>query len=305
MTLRILKATEPLTVEQIVLTLYAPPGIGKTSLGFTAEKPLLLDFDQGAYRSANRGDSVQLKSWAEVASITGDDLKGYKTLVVDTAGRALDHLSRDIIATNPKMGRGGALTLQGYGELKAKFIAFTGLVKSFGLDIVLIAHAEEQKSGDDVIERLDVQGGSKQEIYKSSDMMGRLKIKNGKRVLNFNPTDTSFGKNPAGIPETEVPNFTTDPQFLAGIIAATKTALNKMSDAQLKAAAELVDWQAKFDEAATVDAFNALMPETEKASEDARANVKRLLVKVAKGKGIEFDGTAKTFKAKAAQPEAA
>lgn len=299
MALRILKASDPLTVEHIVACIYAPPGVGKTSMGFTAEAPLLLDFDGGAYRSGNRGDTVQPKSWEEVAGITAEDLKPYKTLVMDTAGRALDMLSVDIIAKNPKMGRGGALTLQGFGELKARFIAYTKLIRSFGLDIVLLCHADEQRSGDDVIERLDVQGGSKNEIYKSADIMGRIKIAGNKRVLNFNPTDTAFGKNPAGLRPLDVPEYATAPHFLAGVIADTKEALNALTADQQKAAAELADWSAKFGEAKTPEEFNKLMPETSKASEAVRNNVKRLLVKVAKDKGVAFDAKAKQF-AKAA-----
>jgi hypothetical protein len=302
MTLRILKASEPITVEQIVATIYAPPGIGKTSLAFTAASTLLLDFDNGAYRSANRGDSVPIKSWADVAGIAGEDLKPYKTLAMDTAGRALDHLAADIIAGNPKLGRGGALTLQGFGELKAKFIAYTKLIRSFGLDIVLIVHMDEQKNGDDIIERLDMQGASKNEIYKVSDLMGRLKIEGGKRVLNFNPTDTAFGKNPAGFQKLDVPNFATEPAFLATIIANTKAALNKQTAAQQAAGLELADWQAKFDEAKTAEDFNNMIPVIAKeASERSRDNVKRLLVKVAKNKGVAFDSKDKTFK----QPVAA
>src|SRR6185295_4994181 len=197
MTLRITKATDPIEVKNICLTIYANPGIGKTSLAFTAEKPLLLDFDGGAYRSGNRGDIVSVNSWADAGGVIGDDLAGYKTLIIDTAGRALDALTSDIIHANPKMGRsGGALTLQGYGELKSRFIAFTKLVRSFGLDIVLLAHSDEQRNGDELIERIDVQGGSKNEIYKAADVMGRLSIRQGQRVLNFSPTDTAFGKNP-------------------------------------------------------------------------------------------------------------
>lgn len=296
MTLRILKASDPMEVTQLAVCIYAPPGVGKTSLSFTAASPLLLDFDAGAYRSANRGDAVQVKAWADVAAISADDLKAYKTLVIDTAGRALDCLAVDIIANNPKHGRGGALTLQGYGELKSRFIAYTKLVRSFGLDIVMLAHSDEQKSGDDMIERLDVQGGSKNEIYKAADVMGRIKLKNGKRVLNFNPTDTAFGKNPAGFPELDIPDFSADPHFLAGIITRTKEALNKQTEAQKQTAKELADWQVKFDGAKTANDLNALIPETTKASDAARDNVKRLLVKVGKAKGFAFDAKAKTFK---------
>lgn len=294
--LRITKANDPITVERIIVCAYGPPGVGKTSLGYTADSPLLLDFDGGAYRAANRGDTVQVKAWADVSGITAEDLKPYKTLVLDTAGRALDFLSADIISANPKMGRGGALTLQGFGELKAKFIAYTKLIRSFGLDLVLLVHSDEQKSGDDIIERLDAQGGSKNEIYKVSDLMGRIKIEAGKRTLNFSPTDTAFGKNPAGFPKIEIPNFTAEPYFLAQVIADTKTALNRQTEAQQKVAKELADWNAKFSEAKDAAGFNKMLGEVkEKATPDARDNAGRLLVKAAKTQGLAFDKAAGKF----------
>ena len=119
MALKIIKRDEPIEVKQIVSTIYGAPGIGKTSTAFTAEKPLLLDFDAGAYRSANRQDCVQPQMWDDVLNITADDLKPFKTVVVDTVGRALDMLTAYIVEQDPKMKqRGGELTLKGYGRLK-------------------------------------------------------------------------------------------------------------------------------------------------------------------------------------------
>src|SRR6185436_10349945 len=189
--LKITKSSDPIVVKNIVLCVYGVPGLGKTSTGFTADGPLLLDFDHGAQRSRNRRDSVQIQSWSDVASMTQADLVAHKTLVVDTAGRGLDCLTADIIDADPKMGRGGNLTLQGYGALKGQFVGWLRLVRSFGLDVVLLAHSDEQRKGDELIERLDAQGGSKNEIYKCADVMGRLYLDKGKRILNFSPTDTA------------------------------------------------------------------------------------------------------------------
>lgn len=305
MPLKILKATDPLVVEQITACIYAQPGIGKTSLGFTAEKPLLLDFDKGSHRAFERKDTVQINSWADVAAINAEDLAPYKTLVIDTAGRALDWLTADIIQKNPKMGRGaGSLTLPGFGELKSQFIAYLKFVRTMGLDVVLIVHSDEQRNGDDVIERLDVTGGSKGEIYKSADLMGRILIRGGKRVLTFNPTDTAFGKNPAELPEFEIPHFAKDGGFLAKIIKQTKDGLNKLSASQQAAASELASWQAKFDELKDLEAFNKTIGEIrEKASPEVRDNAGRLLTQAAKKKGFTLDK--KTVKFVKAQEKAA
>ena len=99
MGLTIIRAADPIRVERLNLVLYAQPGIGKTSLAFTADLPLLLDFDNGAHRAANRKDTVRITNWSDVADITAADLAPFKTVIVDTAGRALDVLAADIIRT--------------------------------------------------------------------------------------------------------------------------------------------------------------------------------------------------------------
>ncbi|MEK5761254.1 AAA family ATPase, partial [Acinetobacter variabilis] len=67
------------------------PGIGKTSLAFSATNPILFDFDKGAHRAGKyRKDTVQVNNWSEVSSLTANDLLGYDTVIVDTAGRMLD-----------------------------------------------------------------------------------------------------------------------------------------------------------------------------------------------------------------------
>lgn len=305
MTLRITRATEPIETKRITMCLYAVPGIGKTSTASTAEKPLLLDFDRGSHRVKNRGDVVQIEKWEDVLSITAEDLSPYRTVVVDTAGRALDTLTPKIIAADAKMGRGGALTLQGYGKLKSEFVAWLKMLHGFGLDVILISHSDEKQNGDDMIERLDMQGASKNEIYKSADVMGRLYLKGGKRTLNFSPADTAFGKNPANLPPIEVPDFGSEPHFLAGVIAQIKASLNELSAAQTAAAALQADWKARIDGAATADDFTALMEPARASDETVRDNVKRLLLKIAKEKGFLLAKDASKFESAPAKPGAA
>lgn len=294
MALRIIRAADPIRVERINLVLYAPPGVGKTTMAFTADAPLLLDFDQGAHRASNRKDSVRVAHWAEVTDLTEDDLAPYKTVVVDTAGRALDHLTADIIRRNPKAGRGGALTLQGYGTLKAEFVAWLKSVNAIGKDVVLIAHMDEQRNGDDIIERLDVQGGSKGEIYKAADAMGRIAIRDGKRVLLFSPTDAAFGKNPGQLEPLEVPHPDKAPDFLAGVIQQIKDRLNAMTEEQAKAQTVLEDWRAVIAELREADDFNDKLTGVKAAPKAAQA----LFAAAATEKGLAFDKKAGKYVAK-------
>ena len=186
------------------------------------------------------------------------------------------------------MGRGGALTLQGFGELKAAFIAWTRLLRSFGLDVVLVAHSDEQRAGDDLIERLDMQGGSKNEVYKAADLMGRLYLKDGKRMLNFSPTDTSFGKNPAQLPPLAVPHFSQSPRFLGEVIETIKRALNHFSEEQTKVAGLLADWNARLEEVTGKDDLDAVLPAVQKADPLVLDMVKRLLKQKARKLGFQY-----------------
>lgn len=256
MALRIIKSEEVIKVEQLVTVLYGAPGLGKSTLGFTAESPLMLDFDHGAHRAANRMDSVKVESWTEIDMITPSDLTDYSTIIIDTAGRALDFLSADIIKRNQKMGRSGALTLQGYGQLKSRFTGWLNSLKLLGKDVVLIAHASEERNGDEVVERLDVQGGSKGELYKSADAMGRLTMLNGNRILSFSPSDAAFGKNPGCLPSLNIPDITDNKKFLAEQITAIKKKLNAITEEQRLRMDIISEWKSKFDSFSSIKDYN-------------------------------------------------
>lgn len=298
MALKITRAADPIRVERINLCIYAPPGVGKTSLAFTAAAPLLLDFDEGAHRAANRKDSVRVHKWEEVAGMSEEDLAPYRTVIVDTAGRGLDKLTADIIRRNPKAGRGGALTLQGYSSLKSEFTAWLRMVNEFGKDVVLIAHMDEQRNGDEIIERLDVQGGSKGEIYKAADAMGRIAIRDGKRVLLFSPTDAAFGKNPGQLEPVEAPHPDKDPAFLAGIIQSIKDRLNSMVEDQEKAQGVLEGWRTVIGEMQTAEHFNEKLG----AIKDAPKAAQALFAHAAKEKGLVADKRAGKYVTKEAVP---
>lgn len=287
MALKILSAADPITVDRITVALYGDPGVGKTTLAFSADKPLLFDFDNGAHRASNRQDTVRVSAWGDVENVTQDDLAPYNTIIVDTAGRMLDRLAADIISKDAKMGKAGVLSQQGWGRLKTRFVAWLKMLNDSGKDVVLIAHGTEKMDGETVNARLDVQGGSKDEIYKSVDAMGRVYIRNGKRVLNFDPTESAFGKNPAGFGIIEIPS-PVPRDFLASIIADTKAALNAQTEAQREAAERLEQWREAIELLETADDFNGKLADIKGQPRP----IQQLFASAAKAKGLDFDKTA-------------
>lgn len=290
MALNIITAGEPMRVEQLIITIYGQPGIGKTSLGFMSDAPLLLDFDRGAYRAMGRKDTVPVSSWNDVMNIEASDLAGYKTIVVDTAGRALDALAADIIRREPKFGRGGVLTQQGWGRLKSEFTSWLTMLRGFGLDVVLIAHGTEKMDGDETIVRLDVAGGSKDEIYKSADMMGRLFIRGGKRMISFDPTDTAYGKNPASLPTQEVPSG--DFSFMATLISQTKEKLNELSAEQQAEAEKIKNFTETVKKFSTPEDFTDSIG----VAKELGKTFAGILAREAKERGYVYDVESKAYK---------
>jgi phage nucleotide-binding protein len=282
--LKITTAADPIPVNRITMALYGDPGVGKTTLAFSARKALLFDFDNGAHRATNRQDVVRVAKWADVDAVTASDLEPYDTIVVDTAGRMLDALSADIIANDAKLGKGGVLSQQGWGRLKQRFTAWLKMLNTSGKDVVLIAHGTEKMDGETVNARLDVQGGSKDEIYKSVDAMGRVYIKSGKRVLCFDPTESAFGKNPGQFGLLEIPS-PIPADFLAGIIADTKASLNKQTEAMAEATAEIEEWRGIIAKLSTADDFNKRLERVKDKSQP----IKKLFSDAANAAGLTFN----------------
>lgn len=289
--LKIVKASEPIKVESLNVCIYGAPGTGKTTAAFSAQSPLLLDFDKGAYRAGNRKDIVSIDAWNYIESLTQVDLKGYSTIVIDTAGRALDMLTQHVIKNNPNYGRGGSLNQKGWGELKTKFRDWMKTLNQMNKDVIIIAHMDEKMDGDDVMERLDVQGGSKNEIYKSMDAMARIAITPQGRILDFNPHPKSYGKNLGQLDLIVVPNITIAPDFMAGVIAQIKSKLNEQTEEQRQALAEIAEWQENVKGLKTADDFNDAVAQVK----DASKAVRLIVSKAATDTGMVFDKEQKKY----------
>lgn len=291
MALNITKSTDPIEVSTITLLIYGSPGIGKTSLAFTAEAPLLLDTDKGAHRSGFRKDRVLIERWSDVSSMTPEDLADYKTIVVDTVGRLLDVMTADIIQKNPKMqGYGGALSLQGYGALKAAYATWLASLASMGKDVILVAHDKEDKKGDELIVRPDIQGSSYQEVFKRADGIGYMYRLGRSTILDFSPTDRWIGKNAAGFEPLVVPDFNKQPAYFAEVLGDTKAALNRMSEEQQRIVAEIAGWQERADEATTAEEVNALVGEVRDLVAPVGPQAKAAIKARAKALGLEWEG---------------
>lgn len=301
MPLKITKASDPLTVENIIMMVYGEPGVGKTSSAFTAPNVLLIDTDRGAHRSGFRKDTVQVGSWEDIKSISAEDLEGYDVVAVDTAGRLLEFLSVFLVKSDYKNARSdGSLSLQGFGALKHSFASWCRSLRVAGKDLVFIAHEKEDRKGDDIVYRPDVQGSSQEELFKVADAVGRMHVRGKEKVLDFRPTSEWLGKDP-GLGELTIPDFNENPSWLGDVIGQIKGRLNELS-AEQKAAVDFISAiQARMSEVETADGLNEAWAEAREKHEEGAISktqwiqIRKVVSDRAEQLGAKADAETKQF----------
>lgn len=230
----ILKADEPLPERPVVIALYGEPGSCKTTLGNTAEKVLVLDFDRGVSRSFHRQDTLIINSWQDILDEEkAGTFKQYKTVVIDTAKAALDDFLMSFVVGRDYKLKGNKL--KAYGELGDEFKIFLNNRRNEGLDVIIIAHAKKDEDTKKSIP--DVTGQSYQLILRVADQVGYVSFVNNDRNIQWTPTDLTVGKNTANLPTMKVPDKA-DPAlktFMADVITSVKSSIVNMSESQKEA----------------------------------------------------------------------
>lgn len=280
---------DSIVIENVIVGIYGPPSTGKTTLALTSEDPLLLDFDESSHRAANKvgNQGIRCRSWQDVVDLDPKtDLRGFKTIIPDTLGTMLDKLALNVMREDSKMGTGGSLTQKGWGRLKTRFSNWVKSVREAGIDIVFVAHMDEDKSGEETKERLIASGGSKYEVYRIADVLGRLKIEGKKRMLRFDPSETSLGKN-IGLDPVEVGHVVRAPDTMARVIAETKRILNDQKDSQVSEEHRLRDLAAHVEGFERVAQFNDLLAKMVRTN--AKVADRFVLADRAKAIGYELD----------------
>jgi hypothetical protein len=298
MALKIIRATDAVKVTMLKVLLYGQPGLGKTSLGFTCNAPLCLDFDKGAYRSKQRKDALEIGAWADVVELmkTPDALLPYQTIMIDTVGRCLDEITRHILAESPKLGnRNGNLSLQGYGELKSIFQGWMRQLTLLGKDVIMICHEKEDKDGDRLFKRPDVQGSSLSEVLKISDLIGYLSMKNNKAVLDFTPCDDYIAKDAAGLKGFALPSFDEHPNFGARMLAKSKEEMSSLSGKVAEAADVIEQWRTAIEGCSTPEGCDAALQQINTLPSELAGQVKTLLNNRVKSLGFAYNAEAKEF----------
>lgn len=231
----IIKKTDVMPERPVIIVLYGVPGSGKTSVATTADNPLLIDTDRGFDRAVQRCDATLIaNNWHDIDN-ERKDMKGYKTIIVDTAKAMLDdYLSQYAIEKNYKLKTN---SLKRFGMMADDFKEFVNFLRSNGSDIIFICHDKETQDGDTIKHAPDCTGQSKDLLVRIADQVGYIYIYNGKRTITFDTLDNYVSKNVGQIPTQEIPDYGTKEfeHFMGKIIKEVKQSIISKSEAQEKA----------------------------------------------------------------------
>ena len=290
---KIIKASDPVVVDRIVALIYGQPSTGKSTLAFTAEAPLLLDFDHGAHRTKQwRKDSLPIGTWQDAMEILDDaeSLAEYKTVIVDTLSTCHSQIAQYIARMTPKLAnRNGTLSRNGYGELGSIFRMWANKLKLLGKDVIVIAQQTEKDEGDKRVMRPKGMGKSGDDVIEWCELVGYMQWYNERRTIDFNPTDAYYAKTPFERGRIEIPHFSTNDHFLADILKEAKETLSTNAQSADQVAGVVADWQAKIAEAENASDLNVLLPDLAGLKGTVKVQVRSLVQARVKELGLTLD----------------
>lgn len=301
MALTITQPGQAKTVDTLRITIYGEPGVGKSSFGFTCKKPLLLDFDNGSYRSdfEQQGTRINIDSWDDIADLMrnrGDILAAHDTIVIDTVSTCLDYLGAHLIKLNYKNGNGrGGLSQLGYGALAVDFRGWISQLRLMGKSIIMIAQHVDKQEGDGTKKRPKAQGQSAAFVIEMSDYVGFAHIAGGHRVIGFKPTDDYYAKGQRGIELVQVPDYNTRRDFGAVLMADMLSQLNRSSERNAEAAAAVADWEATIQSWTSAADFQKAITVVLALPQGIKEQVLAIVKKRREALGVSYDASTKTF----------
>lgn len=311
--LQIRQAGQAAEKHNLETLIYGFPGVGKTSLSYTAAGPLLLDFDDGMGRAEGSTPShLLVKTWAEILELTESNLADhgqFKTLIIDTVGVALDdYCAFHCINSDPKLRtKTGGLTQSGYGALKSTFKHFHDWAKRQNVNIVYLAHLEE-KGGDEAAANLrpKISGGTKDLLFAKADLIGYMKMEGGQRTLNFTPHENAIAKDAGRIGNVILPEVDSQEWggFLQGIFDKALDKINTKAREQAENQLAVIEWRDVIQETGDVASLNQYIAEIKKldAIEGIRLQLRKLISVQAKKMGWKFDNANKCYIEEAPAP---
>lgn len=278
--------------------IFGSPKSGKSTLGASADNPILIDLDHGAHRIAGKDrtglDVVECDNWNDfVAVCAAPELKQYKTIIVDTFGAAVDMIIRDKFSNvmNPAK----------WGAVKSEIMSVCNQLKMTGRSVLFLAHESEEKSDDKIIKRPQCQGKAKDELMKMLDFIGHTTKAGNDYVLEFGGDDSIYVGNTFGFANRYVlPDVRTEPNTFFKDVIEKQIADFLENDEKANAALleKMTELRKVIGDCKTADDFTkatTVISGADGLTNGAALKLKHELVDAAKVAGFVYDRASASF----------
>ena len=190
------------TEDNIIMIISGLPGVGKTTLAFSALDPVLIDVDNGVKRvnPAHRKDAIMVKTYEELlADMKTPEFQKYKTVIIDTTGAFIDMLKDWAVRNDPQASKkNGGFSQQGYGIVKSEFLRFSAQLRKTH-NVIYLFHTSKSKDRDGFVYDLMCEGAAREIVWQPADLGAYMQIIGEERFLCFTPTQEYSAKSSYGI----------------------------------------------------------------------------------------------------------
>ena len=282
-------------------------GIGKTTLGLSAPKPLLFDIENGVDRVEGqyRKDTLIVESYEGLLEdLEKENFSNYETFVIDTGGKLLDLMKPYVIRQNQQNGqRDGSLSMKGWGAVAQEFKRFMNIVNNMRKHIIYIFHTKEEQDGDMTKLRIQVEGSIKTKIWEDMDLGGFVEMVGKKRTIGFSNTERYYAKGTHGVNGVyDIPTLyeKANNDFLTSLFQGYIDDLNSHSTAHLEkqsAYEKAMAFKKVIDKCGNDNHLNNALEElkTIEHSLTSERELKTHLISKAKELGYQYDTNKKAF----------
>lgn len=189
--------------DNIIMIISGLPGVGKTTVAFSAPDVLLIDTDNGVKRvnPQHRKDASICQTYEELLEdMKTPEFAKYKTVAIDTTGAFIELLKDWAMRNNPSANKkGGGISQQGFGIVKSEFLRFSAELKRTH-NVIYIFHTSKSKDQEgNFIYDLMCEGAAREVVWQPADLGAYMQIVGNDRYLCFTPTQSYSAKSSYGI----------------------------------------------------------------------------------------------------------
>lgn len=266
------------TDKKFSMIIYAPPGLGKTTLALSAPDPVLIDTDRGISRVKvqHRKATSMCSTYEEILEdLKTPQMQKCQTIIIDTGGSFITYLQDWAMRNNPSARqKSGALSQKGFGIVKQEFLRFTNNIRDvMNKNVIYIFHSDEQKDENgNSVQRLQCEGSARNLVWQPCDFGGFMQMNDSTRTITFTPSERFFAKGCYGIEGTiNIPTLSQNDKndFITKLFEKAKKCIESENDAfipikerynkAMEAATSIIDNVQTLDDAnAAIDSILSL-----------------------------------------------